>query len=89
MPLVLVAAQLAAREPPLEQHLFRTLLVWPVGFRLAPVSQSYFPLAAEWRALVSSSQPLANFVVQAQLVMRALGRLYLLREQRLARVLLR
>jgi hypothetical protein len=52
------------------------------------VSQASFPLAAEWPVLVSS-QPPANFVVQAQPAVRALGRLYLLREQRLARVLLR
>jgi hypothetical protein len=47
-PLVLAAAQLGAREQLLEQHLFRTLSVWlPAGFRLAPVSQLYCPLAVE------------------------------------------
>jgi len=39
---------------------------------LASVSQAYFPLAAEWRALVSSQRP-ADFVVQAQWVQRASG----------------
>jgi hypothetical protein len=64
------------------------LLVWPpVGFRFAPVSQAYFPLASEWRARVSS-QPPAYFVVPAQPVVRALERLYLAPVQRLARVLL-
>jgi len=47
-PLVLAAAQLGAREQLLEQHLFRILSVWlPVGFRWAPVSQLYCPLAVE------------------------------------------
>jgi hypothetical protein len=60
----LIAAQLAAREQPREPRLARTLL--------ASVSQAYFPLAAEWRALVSSQRP-ADFAVQAQRVQRVSG----------------
>ncbi len=79
---------IAAREQLREWRLSRALLVWPpVGFRLASVSQAHFRLAAEWWTLVSS-QPPANFVVQAQPVERASGRLYWLRERRLSRALL-
>jgi hypothetical protein len=89
VPLALAAAQLAAREQLREQRLSQTLLVRPLaGFRLAPVSQAYFPLVAEWRVLVSSQPPVVNFVIQAQPVARALGRPHLSPEQRLAREVL-